>query len=364
MPPATFEALDCTTNLYFSRSFLIAFETCNSLIRYHYLLLKNLDGAAALVILQEMDVPLDNATEKLPLPERMARSLQCYLSERRAHILVCGNIFLSGRYGIFIKEGIDKKEIYDTVAKQVKHLKTKRKASVFFFKDFCNKDFPFVNVIQHAQFEPFTVEPNMRMTIYWSHFESYKESLKSKYRVKVNKADKRSKDLVVQNLDVEDLKQHLNSLEILYQNITDKAGFNALNFSIQTYISLKESFRESVYIKGYWLKEDLVGFAAAFYNQDTVDAHYIGINYDLNKAYALYPRILNDYIRLAIELKASELNLGRTASEIKSTVGAIPEELTCYVKHRRTVANLIFKPLIRQIKMTEFKQHVPFKQKT
>ena len=107
----------------------------------------------------------------------------------------------------------------------------------------------------------------------------------------------------------------------------------------------------------------MIGFATAFKVGETLDAHFIGMDYARNKEFAIYPRILNDYIRMGIELGAKEINFGRTASEIKSTVGAIPENLTCYVRHRRSAANLIFKPLVRQIKMTEYKQHRPFKSK-
>ncbi len=94
---------------------------------------------------------------------------------------------------------------------------------------------------------------------------------------------------------------------------------------------------------------------------DVLEAHFIGLDYDFNKTDAIYQRMLNDYIRQGLSLGVKEINLGRTASEIKSTLGATPEQLRCYIKHRRTVANMLFKPFVRQIKMTEYKQHTPFK---
>ena len=86
-----------------------------------------------------------------------------------------------------------------------------------------------------------------------------------------------------------------------------------------------------------------------------------GLNYDLNKQYGIYPRILNDYVRLGIKLQASQINLGRTASEIKSTLGAKPEELTCYIRHKRLFQNQFMKPFVRNVKIKTFKQHQPFK---
>ena len=363
IPKTVYTHLGCEENLYFNPLFLSAFETANPHIYYHYLFIKQHQKPVALAVIQELDVLLDNATETLPLPKRFARSLQCYLSNRKTHVLVCGNVFLSGKYGIISTTGIVSEHIYSCVVKHVKQLKTHKKAAGFFFKDFCDTDIPFVNAIKTHQFEPFAVEPNMRLKMRWSSFDAYKNDLKSKYRVKVNRADQKSKDLRVIPLDAAAVEQHLETLEQLYQNITERAGFHAVPLSLSTYVLLKKRFRESVYIYSYWHKYDLVGFTTAFFNGTTIDAHFIGIDYDQNKNLAIYPRMLNDYIRLAVRTGASELNFGRTASEIKSTLGAEPESLCCYVKHRRTAANLVFKPLIRQIKMTEYKQHTPFKKK-
>ena len=96
-------------------------------------------------------------------------------------------------------------------------------------------------------------------------------------------------------------------------------------------------------------------------NGDHLDAHFIGIDYSNNKSYAIYPRILNDYVRIGIETGSSQINLGRTASEIKSTLGAQPKALTCYCKHKRYLPNQILKPFIKNVQIKSFKQHQPFK---
>jgi len=96
-------------------------------------------------------------------------------------------------------------------------------------------------------------------------------------------------------------------------------------------------------------------------NQENLDAHFIGLDYVFNKEYAIYPRILNDYVRLGIEHHSKRINLGRTASEIKTTLGAKPEDLMCYFRHKRTITNHFIKPLASSVKIKSFKQHKPFK---
>ena len=137
---------------------------------------------------------------------------------------------------------------------------------------------------------------------------------------------------------------------------------------VETYMLLQERFSFSeenshnrVYFNTYWYENKIVGFATAFKVGEVLDAHYVGIDYAYNKELSIYPRILNDYVRLGFDLGSTKVNLGRTSSEIKSTLGAQPENLNCYVRHRKTFTNVMFKPLIRQLKMTEYKQHRPFK---
>jgi len=363
VPEDVFTVLACKNTLYFTRGFLEAFELANPKIEYYYLVYSQNEMIVSLAILQRMNVAIDNAQEHLPFSERVARSLQCYISARKIHTMVCGNVFLSGNYGVIIKEGTPQEPIYNKIVEEIKTIQTQKKAAVFFFKDFANQELPVVSEIEKYQFQSFAVAPNMRLQLResWTDFEAYKASLKSKYRVKVNKADQKSALLKVRSFEAEDIDTYRHELQQLYNNITDRALFKTIDLEIETYRLLKIRFRESVLIHTYWMENQMVGFATAFKVHNRLDAHFIGIDYTRNKTLSIYPRILNDYVRLGIEMKVGEVNFGRTSSEIKSTLGALPEDLTCYVKHRRTVANLLFKPLVRQIKMKTYKQHTPFK---
>jgi predicted N-acyltransferase len=207
------------------------------------------------------------------------------------------------------------------------------------------------------------VEPNMIITIdpKWKNFEDYKDSLKSKYRIKVNKADSTSRSLDARLFSESDFATFKDELQQLYQNTIDNANFNAQVLNLDTYVKLRAAYHEDFIVKAYFYNDVLVGFLSALANNNHLDAHFIGLDYSLNKTLAIYPRILNDYIRIGIEKKVKYINLGRTASEIKTTVGAIPVELTCYLRHKRLFVNSVFKFLNNKIHLKEFKQHYPFK---
>lgn len=361
IPDSTFRELSCEHTFYFSKLFLASFEEANSTIEYRYLIFMRREQPVAIAILQRVRVSLESAPSNLPYYQKLAKTLQCYLSNKKTHILVCGNVFLSGEYGMWIKKGIDRRRIYDTLSRKLKTLQKSTKSSVCFLKDFNADQDTAASVVEKHHFQSFAVEPNMHVRVIWKDFEEYKGSLKSKYRVKVNKADSSSSALIQASLSAREIRIHKEKLKSLYLGVAEKALFNTAFIDIDTYALLKERFPENVIMSTYSKKGEIVGFSTAFLHDGQLSAHYVGLDYTTNKTDAIYPRMLNDYIRLGLLLGVKDINLGRTASEIKSTLGAMPEHLRCYIKHQRTVANLFFKPFIRQIKMTEYKQHNPFK---
>ena len=125
--------------------------------------------------MQRVSVALDSTPEKLSIQNRIARSLTCYLNNRKVDIAVCGNLFLSGNYGVFIKEGAHSPLVYEHIAQEMKPLQTQKKASIFFLKDFKNEELSHLSKVGDHQFQPFQVEPNMQLKLVWDSFQTYKE---------------------------------------------------------------------------------------------------------------------------------------------------------------------------------------------
>jgi hypothetical protein len=364
VPDAVFNGLIKQDIFYFSRPFLAAFAAHNPVIRHAYFVISEYSAPVAIAVIQQLQVRLETATAQLPLHARLARSVHCTVAGRTAQIAVCGNIFLSGNYGVFVKNAMQSRDIYDMIARFLQKSVIAKRASVLFFKDFNDSQKEQTVLLADNKFTAFQVDPNMVLSIQpsWQTVNDYLAQLKSKYRIKVNRANSLSDSLTIKSLSASDIIKNSQRLNELITNVTERALVNTVNLNMQTYAALKKAFPETVLFKGYYEQENLVAFAVAFVHHGTVDAHFIGMDYAKNKKFALYPRILNDYIKEAIETRSVLLNLGRTSSEIKSTLGAIPEPLHCYVRHKRTVANLIFRPFVGQLKATPYKQHKPLKE--
>ena len=195
----------------------------------------------------------------------------------------------------------------------------------------------------------------------WQNFNHYLAALKTKFRVKAKKAMELSSALLIEDVHSENIDNQLQKMTELYKRVASKADFNLGEFKLATYKDLKENLGDHYILKTYWLQNKMVGFLSGMIHGSELDAHFVGIDYTLNKSHAIYQRILYDYIDIAIKQKLTTINFGRTASEIKSSVGAIPEHLTVYIRHKKTITNKFLKLFLLKIQPTEFHQKFPFK---
>ncbi|MFY0631985.1 MAG: GNAT family N-acetyltransferase [Flavobacteriaceae bacterium] len=373
IPNNIWEELDCAKNYYFHPEFLNALEKNNPQISFFYVVLQDQDKKAiALATIQVIDFFIDeienNLKNILKKATHFARKLKIIPKEKPLKILISGNTFVSGEHGIFIKENQQKKKIIKEIAKAItryteKTSHYKNKIDLFIMKDFTKDSLDITNELFDLSYYAFQIEPNMKLSIskHWRNFDDYLASLKTKFRVKAKKAISLSSDLNVIEVTNENIVDFLPYITSLYESVISRASFNLGNFDLKMYIDFKKHFNDTYFLKTYWLNKKMVGFMSGIVNQKSIDAHFVGIDYQFNRSHAIYQRMLYDYIELGIEKKIPILNFGRTASEIKSSIGAVPEDLTIYIRHKKSVTNKILKLFLLRIQPSEFHQKFPFK---
>ncbi|WP_299128576.1 hypothetical protein [uncultured Winogradskyella sp.] len=363
IPKSYWNNLNCALNPYYSLEFLKAFEVANTTIECNYIFILKNKEAIAFANTQIVTIGIESITKNIRMSHNIRRLVNNLFCKNQIRVLFCGNVFLSGEYGTFIKANQPKVKTFKTIAKAVKSLYKCKRLHAIFIKDFEDESLNTTDHLKSFNYTAMHVEPNMIIHLkpQWTSFKDYTNALKSKYRIKANRADTKSKILEAKLFNAEAIEQYKDELQSLYQNTINNADFNAQILNLDTYAYLKSTFKDQFIVKGYFLNNKLVGFLSAMQNGSNLDAHFIGIDYTYNKTYAIYPRILNDYVRLGIKTKSQQINLGRTASEIKSTLGAQPKLLTCYCRHKHYLPNQFLKPFIKNIRLKSFKQHHPFK---
>lgn len=371
IPEEVWQELQCSHNLYFHPNYLAALEKGNPQIQFAYIVLfDEAKNAIALATVQVIDFYLESVQNNLQSivewVKCMGRKLHILPSERPFKVLTCGNTFVSGEHGVFIKHNQDKKQVLKEIAQAIIDFEkevSKNAIDAFMLKDFVNESLFITDTLYKEGYNSFNVDPNMVLVFEdnWHTFDDYLAAFKTKFRVKARRALKQSADLRVVDVKKEDLEQLLPEMTLLYKTVSNKASFNLGDFNLETYKLLKENLGDNYIIKAYWLEDKLVGFLSGIVSQNSLDAHFVGIDYQYNKTYAIYQRMLYDYISLAIKHQLKTINFGRTASEIKSSVGAIPQDLTIYLRHKNSIPNRILSLFLKKIQPTEFNQKKPFK---
>ena len=369
--PKIWKGLQCAKNIYFNPAFLKAVEKNHPEIVFSYVVLidKN-SNPIAFATIQIVNFHIDDIKNDLELLIRklknIGRKLHILPNKKPLKILISGNTFVSGEHGIFIKKNQNKKIIIKELAKAILHFvnaNKKLKIDAFLLKDFRNKSLFISNELRDYNYHPFSVEQNMMLKLdeNWHVFEDYLASMKTKFRVKARKAFLRSTNIKIENVTPENIDIQLPKMTALYKKVVDNADFNLGNFNLNSFKDLKKNLGNNYILKTYWLEDNIVGFISGVINQKSLDAHFVGINYELNKEHAIYQRMLYDYIEIGIEKKLNRINFGRTASEIKSSVGAVPQDLTMYIRHKKSITNKILKLFLQRIQPTPFQQKFPFK---
>ena len=280
-------------------------------------------------------------------------------------LLVNGNMCASGAYGIAClpeNQAMLAKLYPDVLIYVSDFLSATGEVSVLIVKDFLFQDDFLAAVLQNEKFIRFVMDPVMMMNIHpeWKDREDYLQSLSSKYRLRATNVIAKIATLELRELDEGAIVKLADKLDVLYQSVIGKSPVRIVHPDIQYIIHLKEELQDKFKVKCWFEKGEPVAFYTAIYSGKEVEAHHIGIDYHLNKSHALYQNILYCLVQDSIQHQSLKLNFGRTAMEMKSTIGAIPEEYAAYIKLNNRVLNHLLRPFLPSQSPEGWVQRDPF----
>ena len=287
-----------------------------------------------------------------------------------AYIMFCGNVFLSGEHGIYIKAGTEARDLDGALPALMDEIISSAgdngKIAGVVVKDFYEAGRPRIPVLEKEGYRQFYFEPNMIMDIRpaWSNFEDYLNDLSSKYRVRAKNVLKKGAEISIKEFSEKEIKQHAAIIQTLYRNVHRKAAVHFSEVNASYFAGLKNKLKDQFIFKGFYMGEKLVAFSTAIVSNDHFEAHLVGIDYEYNKSHSLYPLMLYDYIDEAISNRVRVINFGRTALEIKSTVGAKPVPLYCYIGLQKPLSIKLLEPFFDLSVEKDLVVRDPFKEMT
>jgi hypothetical protein len=106
---------------------------------------------------------------------------------------------------------------------------------------------------------------------------------------------------------------------------------------------------------------NLVGFVSYFQLDSIIEVHYVGINYEYNESHRVYNLILILMIQIALGQQIPKICFGRTAQELKSTLGARPFSTLSSLKINYALLNILTPIFLNRMVPESWVQRSPFK---
>ena len=222
------KSINPDSNLYFSKPLLRSFESSNPKIDMRYVCISKGGKGQAMALVQIVELSVDVILKNIKVSPLYRRILNLFFLKLipnlflkdHIKIMFCGNVFLSGEYCMSFAVDAKKEAAVrhigialDRISKSVKPL------HAIFIKDFETKAMKYSKGFETYGFTDIVVEPNMLIALKpeWNTFEDYKNALKSKYRIKANKADSKSQDLEGRFMSKKDIEESQKFISKYYR---------------------------------------------------------------------------------------------------------------------------------------------------
>jgi len=282
-------------------------------------------------------------------------------------MITCGNNLISGEYGYKKTADIDEHTLYNlifTITRTIASEEDLRgKISAVLFKDFY-KPIESADKLMSFRGQAFSVEPNLILQLpkNISSLEEYLSLFSKKYRNRFKSVQVLGRETTSELLNADKIKSQEAEIYSLYEKVYERAKFKLLKLPENYFSETKKIFDQHFGLRAFYYGGELCGFSSWFIIPGkTIETHYIGIDYEINEKIELYQNILLDYVQTAIQFQVPSINFGRTAAEIKTTIGARPHDLVCYIQPQNALSKILVKPFIEFLQPKEWIPRNPFK---
>jgi hypothetical protein len=357
-------------NVFLSRDYLEVLQlSAPQNMQCHFITLSESGEIVGIALSQFLDV---NRLESFGDRDKCFRASARKIVFRNfsSHVLFIGNNMLTGQNAFVFAAGIDTVEAIKTLklaAIAIKNIFAEkgRKIHLTTFKDFDENE---VIDFRNAGFDDyleFSTQPNMVFTMQedWHSEKDYIDSLSKKYRDQYKRARKKSEGIHKRKMPLEDIIKYEDTIYDLYFHVAKNAPFNTFFLSKNHFRVFKEKLRDKFLFYGYFLEEKLIGFNTLIKNGKSMDTYFLGYDNDIQREKMLYLNMLYDMIAYSINKGFCEIIFGRTALEIKSSVGAKPTTMYGFMQHGNGFLNKNMEWLFQRLEpASEWQERNPFKE--
>lgn len=358
-----------TDSVFLSKTYFEALEkSAPKNMKCHFILLFQNQKVVGVALAQFLDLNhLASFGERDKCLKSLVRNF--VFKNFSSHVLFIGNNMLSGQNAFWVSPTINKSQaithIKNACLDIIAHYKKAGiKIHITTFKDFEKEELTYFTDSYFLDNYCFSTQPNMQFSILenWTTENDYVMALSKKYRDQYKRSRKKCDEVVKKKMHLHDIVQHQKKMYELYYYVAKNAPLNTFFLKENHFEILKKQLHDSFLVYGYFLNNELIGFNTLIKNGAIMETYFLGYDDRFQKEKMLYLNMLYDMVGYSIKKGFSKIIFGRTALEIKSSVGAEPTEMFGFIKHSNKIINYFmpklfpyFDPKVSWTKRSPFK---------
>ena len=286
-----------------------------------------------------------------------------------SHALFLGNNMITGQNGYVFNKDIDSKTIgellYKCATEITLHFKKQNiKIHIVSFKDFYQDCVAELKESVFSEMYEFNTQPNMifELDTNWKTNDDYVAAFSKKYRDQYKRAHKKFEGIETKELSLDDILSQEERIYELYYHVAKNAPFNTFFLAKNHFSSFKKHCGDRFVLVGYYLNEVLIGFHTLLLNGNTLETYFLGYDEQIQREKMLYLNMLYNMTKFGIENQFKKIIFGRTALEIKSSIGAEPVVMLGFIYHNTKLINTYFDKIFPRLEPSiSWQQRHPFK---
>ena len=205
--------------------------------------------------------------------------------------------------------------------------------------------------------------PIARMPIKWDDFDGYLKSLKSKKRGNFTQKIYNLQKPEIKVEVIEDYAPYSKRLAELWENVAQKNnGYEHEKLTPEYFEAMSKYLKEKSHVVAIKENDEIVAYGLNLIGDEEYFGVAEGLDYNLRDKYDLYANNIFEALRMACKLKKKIFNIGITAYDFKTSVGAELDSCVYFVKSfRNPCFSAVFADLIKKNIIQPKNNHRVFK---
>lgn len=286
-----------------------------------------------------------------------------------SNVLILGNNMLTGQNAYVLADHADIQLAVEALSDALAHIagrsaKNGIAVHLTIWKDFAQDEITNFNTDRFSDYFRFSTQPNMVFEIResWKSAEGYYNDLIKKYRDQYKRSRKRAADVTKRKMTLAEIGANKPIINELYLNVAQNAPFNTFYLHPDHFFDLKKRLGDHFLFYGYFAGDKLIGFNTIIRHGRDIETYFLGYDEAYQRDKMLYLNMLYDMIGYAVNKGFKKIIFARTALEIKSSVGAAPQEMFGQIRHSNPIVNYFMPRLFRYFEPeVDWKLRHPFK---